>query len=160
MARILVVDPEAPVRALTRRILVMDNHEVVDVTTAADALGAMALNRFDLVLTEVDLDDAPGTTLLDRIRETPAGEALPVIVTSARDDARTAVAEAQAGVLDHLTKPFGFGQLKAAVDRILSSAPEQLDELRVMRTEAAEAYKGAIDLETGTRSRRRWRTKA
>jgi len=150
MARILVVDPEAPVRALTRRILVMDGHEVVDVGTGGEAL-ALLTQPFDVMLVDVAVPDIDGNDLLDAIRLTPCGFVAPMIVTSAPGDAEGAIREARAGVLDRVDKPFGFGAIQSAIRRALESTPKQLDDLRVIRTVAADAYGSAHRLREAAR---------
>jgi DNA-binding NtrC family response regulator len=145
MARILVVEPADPIRALTRRILILEGHDVVDVATATAALDAASGSAFDLVVTEIDVPDMDGFEFIDRLHAVIAE--IPIVVTTARDDAEASLAEAKAGIVDRVAKPFGFGQLSSAVARVLSAEPGQLEELRVIRRNAAESYRSVIKLE-------------
>lgn len=153
MARILVVDADAPVRALTRRILVLEDHDVTDVASGSDALAAVARDRFDVILLDVDLPGEKGYDVLDRLRALDDNVA--IIVVAAGTTANGSLREARAGAIDHITKPFGFGELKSAVERVVSSTPEQLRELRVIRSNAADRLGPIIRLEEGVRPKRR-----
>jgi DNA-binding response OmpR family regulator len=153
MAHILVVDAETPIRALTRRSLIMERHDVIDVGTGADALAALRSRIFDVIVIDVDLPDMDGYDLVESIGLRPDSLGTPVIVVTGRDDPVDELRAAGSGVMDRLIKPVGFGQLISAVRRILDVDREKLDDLRVMRSEAADLYRKTIDLTNEARQR-------
>ena len=145
MARILLLEGDSPVRTLTRRILVMEGYDVVDVSLARDALRVIDEATFDLAVVDVDAADGQSYELLDTLHTRPETSSMPVIVTSAADDPDGVIREARAGVVDHLRKPYGFGQLASAVRRVLESDPADLADLRVIRN-AADLYRDTFEL--------------
>ena len=79
------------------------------VTTAADAVAALANGRFDAVLLNLELPDSKGLATIDRLRD--AGDVLPLIVLTASDDERVAVQAVQRGAQDYLVKNRTDGEL-------------------------------------------------
>ena len=68
---ILLVEDEAGIRALVRKILRRENYNVLEAGSAEEALAiASAPGRIDLLVTDVTLPAASGRELAERIRET------------------------------------------------------------------------------------------
>jgi two-component system response regulator QseB len=66
---------------------------------------------FDVMVLDLGLPDEDGLKLLQRLRQ--RGEALPVLVLTARDSVSDRVAGLQAGADDYLLKPFDLRELCA-----------------------------------------------
>ncbi len=108
--RILVVedDPEAALFA----IYVLGNRGQFDVTHTADpavALRLAAAERWDLVLTDVQMPGMTGLELLAGLRR--IAPALPVAVVTAHAPAGPAEAALLGGADAYLEKPVGINQL-------------------------------------------------
>lgn len=113
MERILLVEDDA---ALARGIaLALDAHErtVTAAQTAAEARRAVAAERFDLVLLDINLPDASGLELLCDWRAN--GDQTPVILLTANDMEMDEVVGLEAGANDYITKPFSLAVLRARV---------------------------------------------
>lgn len=111
MERILLVEDDA---ALARGIaLALDAHErtVTAAQTAAEARRAVAAERFDLVLLDINLPDASGLELLRDWRAN--GDQTPVILLTANDMEMDEVVGLEAGANDYITKPFSLAVLRA-----------------------------------------------
>jgi two-component system response regulator VicR len=76
--------------------------------------------RPDLVLLDISLPKQSGIWVLQRLRE--AGNHVPVIVLSARQDEFDKVAALQLGADDYVTKPFALAELLARVAALLRRA--------------------------------------
>jgi two-component system response regulator VicR len=76
--------------------------------------------RPDLVLLDISLPKQSGIWVLQRLRE--AGNHVPVIVLSARQDEFDKVAALQMGADDYVTKPFALAELLARVAALLRRA--------------------------------------
>jgi CheY-like chemotaxis protein len=65
----------------------MDNGDVdvTGVATAQAALEAIQARRFDCAIVDLGLPDLPGAELIERIRSTPGGTNLPVVVYTGQD---------------------------------------------------------------------------
>ena len=116
-AKILVVDDEAAARDALGQFLGQVGYEV---ETAEDGIAAMA--RFaefpaDVVVTDLNMPNMDGVTLLTTLRALHPD--VPVIVTTASGELRVAVAAMRAGADDYLTKPLDVEALTIAIERAL-----------------------------------------
>ena len=80
----------------------------------ARAREALAENRFDLLILDVNLPDGSGLTLLRQVRS--EGDATPVILLTANDLELDEVTGLEAGADDYITKPFSLAVLRARVN--------------------------------------------
>ena len=90
------------------------------VDTAAQARAALAASHFDVGVLDLGLPDEDGMALLKGWRA--RGEALPVLVLSARDGVEQRVRALRAGADDYLLKPFDLDELVARLNALLRRA--------------------------------------
>lgn len=134
MARplILIVDDEADLRTLMRLALTRMG---LDTELAQDLREARALlqqHSFDLCLTDLNLPDGSGLTLVQQIVEQQPQ--LPVAVITAYGSMDTAIEALKAGAFDFVSKPIELPRLRELVNRALQlkqsvSEPEQHPQL-------------------------------
>jgi two-component system response regulator QseB len=111
--RILLVEDDAMVGAAVRKGLQQDGHTVDWVRDAAAAEAALAAQAFDFMLLDLGLPGKSGLELLAGLRR--AGDALPVIVCTARDAVGDRVRGLDLGADDYLVKPFALDELAARI---------------------------------------------
>lgn len=114
MPRILVVDDEPGIRALLRRILEREGHEVAEATEGADALRQIERDGFDVVITDMHMPDLDGlqlTRALRNVRNAPA-----IIAMSGNDVAMTFRMAGILGAQTTLAKPFTAAEVLAVVE--------------------------------------------
>ncbi|MDZ5601669.1 response regulator transcription factor [Pseudomonas sp. RP23018S] len=87
------------------------------VATAAAARHVLQTARFDVMVLDLGLPDEDGLAFLRRLRQ--SGEALPVLVLTARDAVTDRVDGLQAGADDYLLKPFDLRELAARLHTLL-----------------------------------------
>ena len=75
---------------------------------------ALAEDRFDLLILDVNLPDGSGLELLRQVRA--EGDATPVILLTANDLELDEVTGLEAGADDYITKPFSLAVLRARVN--------------------------------------------
>ncbi|MFA5539955.1 MAG: winged helix-turn-helix domain-containing protein [Gemmobacter sp.] len=90
------------------------------VATCADARAALAVGGFEAVVLDLMLPDGSGLDLLREIRA--GGNALPVLLLTARDGLDDRVAGLDSGADDYLGKPFELDELGARLRAILRRA--------------------------------------
>lgn len=78
---------------------------------------ALANGVYDLAILDLGLPNKDGMTLLFALRR--AGNALPVLIASARDTVQDRVAGLESGADDYLLKPFDLSELVARVRALL-----------------------------------------
>src|SRR3972149_5162285 len=111
---VLVVDDDPGLRESFR--LILDDHcDVLDVADGTGALEPLRSCQVDLVLLDIRLPDIDGIELLERIKA--LDEQVEVILVTAVQTVRTAVAAMKLGAFDYVTKPFEEEEILALVRR-------------------------------------------
>ena len=116
-ARILVVDDETHVRSMIGATLERQGYDVQLASNGHEAAAIVEGNAFDLVLTDIVMQDGNGIALLERIRAQQPH--LPVIIVTAIHDIGVAIDAMRRGAYDYLLKPFEREHLVATVLRAL-----------------------------------------
>jgi signal transduction histidine kinase len=134
--KILVVDDEQSVATTIKAILQLDGNDVTAVTTGKDALAQLRQNEFDVVLTDLRLDDLDGIEIL---RETQKlwPDTVSIMLTGYAS-LESAVTALRSGAYDYLIKPSDVDELRATIGRALERRRlrqrlvelEQLDKLK------------------------------
>lgn len=136
MARILIVDDEAPIRRFLRVALEAEGYGVLEAGTAREGLTMAAREAPALLVLDLGLPDADGLSVL---RELRGWSPVPVLILSVRADEAGKVEALDAGAQDYVVKPFGVKEFLARVrgllrDRgtdvvpsVLSIGPLQID---------------------------------
>jgi DNA-binding response OmpR family regulator len=123
MVNVLLIEDDPDVRTSLVRALGSRGHSTMTSPTALTGLQSLVDQHPDVVLLDLGLPDLDGIAVLSMIR---AVSAVPVIITSARDDGRQIVAALDAGADDYLVKPFAVDQLDARIRAVLRRAePER-----------------------------------
>ena len=115
--QVLIVDDEAPVRSMIAATLERQGYDVQVASSARQAIEVLDRQPFDLVLTDIVMQDGNGIALLERIRAEHTN--LPVVMVSAIHDISVAIDSMRRGAYDYLLKPFEREHLLATVLRAL-----------------------------------------
>jgi len=122
MRILLVEDSESIVEYVC--VCLKDEAYIVDsVGTLSDGEAALKTTIFDIVILDLTLPDGDGLDLLKTLRA--AGNAVPVLVLTGRDELDQRVMGLNSGADDYLTKPFALEELKARL-RALLRRPESV----------------------------------
>ena len=115
--RLLVVEDEARIAEIVRSALLRDGFAVDVFGLCADAREAFANTPYDAAILDLGLPDGDGLRLLTELRG--KGNAVPVLVLTARDAVEHRVAGLDAGADDYLVKPFAMAELIARTKALL-----------------------------------------
>jgi DNA-binding response OmpR family regulator len=110
--RILVVEDEPAIAAGIVRGLRSARYEVELATDGLQAIRAIGANRPDLVVLDLNLPEASGFDVLERLRSHPG---LPVVVVTARTGLDDRLRCFDLGAVDFLPKPFWIEELLARI---------------------------------------------
>lgn len=113
----LIVDDEAPVRGVLRRLLRAEGFECSEAESGEEALVQMTGNPASLILTDYKMSGIDGAELLRRVRTNWPDTG--VVMVTAADDIGLAVKCLEAGALDYLTKPFDTGEVRARIAQVM-----------------------------------------
>ena len=135
-ARLLIVDDEESVTITMAAILEMDGYSVATALTGPDALVQIEHEIFDLVLTDLRLDDFDGMDVLAATRRR-SPETVGIVLTGYAS-LESAVKALREGAYDYMLKPADVEELRATVARGIERRRmgQQLGE-RVAELEAA-----------------------
>ncbi len=128
--RILVVDDERAVRESLRRALELEGYEIELAADGQDALHRLEANgdaQPDAVILDLLMPMMDGLEVCRRLRR--AGNRVPVLMLTARDEIENRVAGLDAGADDYVTKPFALEELVARVRALLRRTTAGEDEL-------------------------------
>ncbi len=113
--KLLVVDDEESVAVTIGAILEMDGYHVETATSGVEALEKLQDEQFDLVLTDLRLDDADGLTIVAEVcRRQP--DTVSIILTGYAS-MESAIKALREGAYDYLIKPCDVDELRAVVAR-------------------------------------------
>lgn len=117
--KFLVVDDFSTMRRIVRNLLKELGFANVD--EAED--GQIALQKlnslpFDFVVTDWNMPNMDGLTLLQNIRATPSLKHLPVLMITAEAKKENIIAAAQAGASGYIVKPFTAATLSEELEKI------------------------------------------
>jgi two-component system response regulator MprA len=115
--RVLVVDDDPAVRESLRRSLVFNGYQVELAADGEQALRAVADSRPDAVVLDVMMPRLDGLATCRALRA--AGDDVPVLMLTARDEVADRVAGLDAGADDYLPKPFALEELLARLRALL-----------------------------------------
>ncbi len=113
--RLLIVDDEESVTITMAAILEMDGYNVATALTGADALRQIEHEVFDLVLTDLRLDDFDGMDVLAAMRKR-SPETIGIVLTGYAS-LESAVKAMREGAYDYMLKPAEVEELRATVAR-------------------------------------------
>ncbi len=116
---ILVADDVADNLEILRMRLESQGYEVVTAGDGAEAIEKTHALLPDLVLLDVMMPKVDGIEALKRIKNDPALPFIPVILVTARADAKDVIAGLESGGDDYLTKPVDHAALSARVRAML-----------------------------------------
>jgi len=120
---ILVVDDSVTMRALVRNALEPDQHRVVEAADARAALAALDATPADLVITDVNMPEIDGLTLVRTLRERPRERFVPILVLTTEGGEAMKQRGREAGATGWIVKPFHPDSLRSVVQRVLKARP-------------------------------------
>jgi two-component system, OmpR family, response regulator len=115
--RLLLVEDDPMIGEAIRAGLRREGFAVDWVHHAAAAAGVLGSEPFELMLLDLGLPGGDGLQLLTTLRA--RGEALPVLIITARDAVSDRVQGLDAGADDYLIKPFDLDELAARIRALL-----------------------------------------
>ncbi len=118
--KVLVVDDQVSMRGLTRYSLQQIGFKNVDdAANGKAALDKLVKEKFDLVISDWNMDVMDGLVLLKLIRQHPQMKKLPFIMVTGAGDKERVVQAVQAGVNNYIIKPFTTETLKKKIEAVV-----------------------------------------
>ena len=128
LAHILVVDDDDGIRSLVRQYLTENNFIVTTAASAEDAIEKINIIKFDLIVLDVMM---PGKSGLEFIKEQKNNIQTPIILLTAKGEAKERVEGLELGADDYLPKPFEPKELILRIKNILNKT-KKLDHKKII----------------------------
>lgn len=117
--KFLVVDDFSTMRRIVRNLLKELGFTNVDeAEDGVIALQKLSNGGFDFVVTDWNMPNMDGLTMLQTIRATPALKHLPVLMITAEAKKENIIAAAQAGAHGYIVKPFTAATLSEKLNKV------------------------------------------
>lgn len=115
--RILIIDDERPILMTLQALLQRHGYQVDTAPTASQGLKVLKSKSPSLVLLDLQLPDAEGLEMLDRIKtELPE---MQVIILTAHDSLHNAIESMKRGAYHFISKPYAAEELLSLVEKAL-----------------------------------------
>ena len=111
MATILAVDDSNSMRQMVSFTLKQAGHEVIEAADGVEALSAVKGKSINLVLSDVNMPNMDGLTLVKELRQLPDFKYTPILMLTTEAGANKKQEGKAAGATGWLVKPFNPEQL-------------------------------------------------
>jgi len=116
--KVMTVDDSRTMRDMVTFTLKSAGYDVVEAADGQQAMTAIAANKVDLVITDLNMPVMDGLTLIRKLRAIPAHRTLPILMlTTEADDKKKAEGRA-AGATGWIVKPFNPEKLVSVVQKV------------------------------------------
>ena len=119
MSTILAVDDSASMRQMVSFTLKAAGFTVTEAVDGVDALGKARSGKFDLVLTDVNMPQMDGISLIRELRALPNYKFTPILMLTTESGADKKSEGKSAGATGWIVKPFNPDQLLATIKKVL-----------------------------------------
>ncbi|MEO6272125.1 MAG: response regulator [Rhodoferax sp.] len=123
MARILVIEDEAPIRVNLLRFIRLEGHEGVAAADGQQGLQAALDHPPALILCDIMMSPLNGMDVLAALQRHPVLQHIPFIFLSASAEPERLEEALRSGASGYVIKPFNFAQLRAVLQQYLPVIP-------------------------------------
>ena len=137
MAKILIIEDDARIRAVLKEILEEKEHDVQEAADGQEGFKKLEQGSFDLCLCDIKMPKMDGLEVLDKVKE--MGIATNFIVISAHGTIDVAVEAVKKGAFDFLQKPFDLGRLEITLRNALDKT-NLVKETKTLRKKISKKF--------------------
>ncbi len=117
---VMIVDDQQSMRGICKYILnQLGFTQIVEAKSGRDALGKLEKSNVDLIISDWNMDDIDGLTLLRVIRKHPKTQGMPFIMATGRSDKEQVKEAIQSGVNNYIIKPFDASTMKKRIEAVI-----------------------------------------
>jgi len=119
VASILAVDDSASMRQMVSFTLKGAGYDVTEAVDGVDALNKAKAQKFDCVVTDVNMPNKDGITLIKDLRALPDYKGIPMLMLTTESGMDKKQAGKAAGATGWIVKPFNPDQLLKTIKKVL-----------------------------------------
>jgi two-component system, chemotaxis family, chemotaxis protein CheY len=120
MALILIVDDSNTMRQMVNFTLTDAGHEVIEARDAAEAMEQLQLNKFELIISDVNMPGMSGIDLVREVRNMPDYKFTPILVLTTESQQDIKQKGRAAGATGWIVKPFNPEVLLSVLGKVLA----------------------------------------
>jgi two-component system chemotaxis response regulator CheY len=118
-ASILTVDDSPSLRMAVRAALTGAGYSVAEAADGIEGLSKAAATRFDLIITDLNMPNMDGLTMIRELRRSPGQAGVPIVFLTTESDDSVKMEAKSAGATGWLVKPFNADQLVRVAKKVL-----------------------------------------
>lgn len=119
MKKILAVDDSSSVRQMVNFTLSSAGYSVVDALDGKDGLSKAKTDKFDMVITDLNMPNLDGIEMIAEIRKLPGYSFVPILMLTTESQAEKKDAGRKAGATGWIVKPFNAEQLLTTLRKLI-----------------------------------------
>ncbi|MFZ0693189.1 MAG: response regulator [Alphaproteobacteria bacterium] len=119
MKKILAVDDSASMRQMVAFTLQSAGYEVVDAVDGKDGLAKAGKDKFDMIITDLNMPNLDGIGLITAVRKLPGYSFIPILMLTTESQAQKKDEGRKAGATGWIVKPFNAEQLIAVIHKLV-----------------------------------------
>jgi DNA-binding NtrC family response regulator len=133
MAKILIIDDEAPILDLMTQLCKGMGHEVMAFQTGKEGVAALKQESPDLAIVDLRIPALDGLALVEKCAD--EHPEMPIVMVTGFGTVETAVEAMKLGAFDYMTKPFELDDLQRTINRGLKHAGKGSPATLVVETD-------------------------
>jgi two-component system chemotaxis response regulator CheY len=119
---VLIVDDQQSMRGICKYILTqLGFKDIIEAKSGRDALGKLEKSNVQLIISDWNMEDIDGLTLLKVIRKHPKTQAMPFIMATGRSDKEQVQEAISCGVNNYIIKPFDLQTMKKRIEAVIGA---------------------------------------
>ncbi len=119
---VMIVDDQQSMRGICKYILNQIGFtSIIEAKSGRDALGKLESSSVDLIISDWNMEDIDGLTLLRVIRKHPKTQAMPFIMATGRSDQEQVKEAISCGVNNYIIKPFDASTMKKRIEAVIGA---------------------------------------
>jgi two-component system chemotaxis response regulator CheY len=119
---VLIVDDQQSMRGICKYILnQLGFTNIIEAKSGRDALGKLEQSSVDLIISDWNMEDIDGLTLLRVIRKHPKTSGMPFIMATGRSDKEQVKEAISSGVNNYIIKPFDALTMKKRIEAVIGA---------------------------------------
>ncbi len=116
---IMTVDDSACIRQMVSFTLKQSGYDVIEAKDGNDALKKLDAHQIHMMITDINMPEIDGISLVRKVRENPSYRFIPIIVLTTDSQEEKKREGRAAGATGWIVKPFNPEQLIAVVKKVL-----------------------------------------
>jgi two-component system chemotaxis response regulator CheY len=124
--KILIVDDASMMRRILKNILKeMEFHNIEEAEDGAIALQKLRSQKFDFVITDLNMPNLTGVELVQEVRKDPKLKDIPILMVTAEAKKENVILALKTGVNNYISKPFTPDKIRTKIEAIFSAKKKQ-----------------------------------